>query len=575
MQVNTTRLNKPSHVYRLLLAASYVWFLSGCNPAQKPAQSTTKAKPAASATSTEQQRSESMAQTSAPQSGRDLYVQHCAACHGEQGRGEGLAARFLFPKPRDFGSGRFRLVSSKNYVPNREDLRAVLVRGMPGSAMPPWAHLANDEIERLIDEVLRLYREGVRASILAELKEAEEEIVEADVAEQVAVRTTPEETVAVPEIAAADPAAVERGREIYLKQSCHSCHGNEGRGDGQQVMVDNDGLPTRPRDLTMGIFKGGHDPASIYRRLILGMPGTPMPNSANLAPEQLVDLTHFIRSLSNEDQRNAAILKRERLIAKRVPQATDLIESEIWSQAPATSVKTTPLWWRDSADSDLRVQAIHDGKRISFRLSWTDATPDRHSARSEAFKDLAAIELFRGKVEPFIGMGAATNAVDLWVWDADREAALATTEEQYANTVVDIYPFTESAVESAEFARASARLESQDALALPAKTLGNQVAPAARSSAGSSLTAAGPGSVTFRMPSNQSVVSHGEWRDGRWTAVLSRELTSADADGVALLPGDRLSVAFAIWDGSHRDRNGQKLVSIWQDLELEVENKKP
>jgi hypothetical protein len=141
--------------------------------------------------------------------------------------------------------------------------------------------------------------------------------------------------------------------------------------------------------------------------------------------------------------------------------------------------------------------------------------------------------------------------------------------------VVDIYPFTEAAVESAEFARTSARLESQDALALPAKTLGNQVVPAARSSAGSSLTAAGPGSVTFRMPADQSVVSHAEWRDGRWTVVLSREIRPADAVGVAFLPGDRMSVAFAIWDGSHRDRNGQKLVSIWQDLEVEGENRKP
>jgi DMSO reductase family type II enzyme heme b subunit len=510
-------------------------------------------------------------------SGRELYLQHCAACHGDQGNGQGLAARFLFPKPRNFGSGQFRLVSTTNSVPTREDVRAVLVRGMPGSSMPSWAHLQSAEIDRLVDEVLRLYRDGIRTAIIAELKELEEDIVEDDVTQQVTDRTTPGDLLEVPQIAATNDAAIARGRDVYIQQSCHSCHGKEGRGDGQQVMVDNDGMPTRPRDLTLGIFKGGHDVASIYRRIALGMPGTPMPSSSNLKPEQIGDLAHFIRSLSNEEQRNAVILKRERIIARYVPQISDEVDSDRWSQLVATHVRTTPLWWRDNADSDLRVQALHDGKRIAFRLSWIDQTLDRHSARTEAFKDVAAIELYRGAAEPFLGMGAAEKPVDLWVWDADRETALAAADEQYANAVVDVYPFTEAAVETAEFTRPPARLEKQDSLAVPAKAVGNQVAPAARSSSGSTLTAAGPGSVTFRLPENQAVVARGEWRDGRWTVVLSRALKSAEAAGVGLLPGDRASVAFAIWDGSHRDRNGQKRVSIWQDLELENESdsKKP
>jgi hypothetical protein len=28
----------------------------------------------------------------------------------------------------------------------------------------------------------------------------------------------------------------------------------------------------------------------------------------------------------------------------------------------------------------------------------------------------------------------------------------------------------------------------------------------------------------------------------------------------------RVTIAFALWDGAARDRNGQKLVSIWHDL---------
>jgi hypothetical protein len=41
-------------------------------------------------------------------------------------------------------------------------------------------------------------------------------------------------------------------------------------------------------------------------------------------------------------------------------------------------------------------------------------------------------------------------------------------------------------------------------------------------------------------------------------------------DGVSLAPGQSASVAVAVWDGSHRDRNGQKQVSIWQELTLEA-----
>ena len=73
------------------------------------------------------------------------YRQHCAACHGDQGDGNGLAARFLYPKPRNFRDGRFRLVTTSNSVPSDDDLDRVLTRGLPGSAMFPFGHLTQEE----------------------------------------------------------------------------------------------------------------------------------------------------------------------------------------------------------------------------------------------------------------------------------------------------------------------------------------------------------------------------------------------------------------------------------------------
>jgi anaerobic selenocysteine-containing dehydrogenase len=77
--------------------------------------------------------------------GRRLYDKQCAACHGADGRGAGEAAYLLYPKPRNFVDGAYRLVSTWERVPTDEDLYRTISRGMPGSAMPSWSHLSEEE----------------------------------------------------------------------------------------------------------------------------------------------------------------------------------------------------------------------------------------------------------------------------------------------------------------------------------------------------------------------------------------------------------------------------------------------
>ena len=241
--------------------------------------------------------------------GPQLFARHCAACHGQQGDGKGIAAAFLFPKPRDFRAGRFRLVSTNNNVPTREDLLAVLLRGMPGSSMPPWAHLSQAERDALVDEVVRIRLAGAGESYVKSLKEDEEltdeeiaaDDVQQEIRDYVDEFTTPGGGTVVPDIGPPTDAAIAHGKEMYTKFACIQCHGETGKGDGAAPMVDAEGLPTRPRDFTLGIFKGNPDPASIYRRIAYGMPGTPMPSAGNITPEQLVDLAHYVRSMSSED----------------------------------------------------------------------------------------------------------------------------------------------------------------------------------------------------------------------------------------------------------------------------------
>ena len=462
------------------------------------------------------------AASEAPLSGRDLFARHCAACHGEKGDGQGIAARFLFPKPRDFRLGRFRLVSTINSVPTVEDLQAVLLRGMPGSAMPPWGHLSERDRTALIEEVRRIRREAARESAIQQAKEDGEEIDEKEITKLLLTRTTPGRVVEAPKAAAADAAALARGKELYVKQGCSACHGNEGRGDGQQKMVDSEGLPTRPRDFLRGIFKGSPDPESLYRRIVLGMPGTPMPASNNLKPEQVAELVTFVRSLSNEKLRQAAVLNRTRIVARYRLALPNAVDSHEWSDIIPVSVRMAPLWWRDDADPNLEVQAAHDGSELAFRFKWRQAAPN-HATRTELFKDSLAIELFRGPVEPFVGMGGPGSAVDIWMWDSDRQNRPRVVESEYPRTVVDVYPFHEKDVGTAEFSRPGTRLVNQPPVSLPAVAAGNQTAAVKeQATAGSSLTAAGPGSITFRLPKNQSVKAIGEWKDGFWTVVMSR-----------------------------------------------------
>jgi Cytochrome c len=67
-------------------------------------------------------------------SGKQVFVKQCAPCHGSEGRGDGEAAYLLYPRPRNFHPGRFRLVSTWEGVPSDDDLFQTISRGMPGLA---------------------------------------------------------------------------------------------------------------------------------------------------------------------------------------------------------------------------------------------------------------------------------------------------------------------------------------------------------------------------------------------------------------------------------------------------------
>ncbi|MFQ5840679.1 MAG: c-type cytochrome, partial [Candidatus Methylomirabilales bacterium] len=222
--------------------------------------------------------------------GKQVYEKHCAVCHGSDGRGDGEAAYLLYPKPRDFVAARYRLVSTWERVPTDEDLFRIISRGMPGSAMPSWGHLSEEERWGLVHYVKSFAETPWRIRRAADPKEEDE-------AGQGVIRVPPEP----PFTAQASARALK-----FYADACASCHGKTGRGDGAEKQIDEKGYPTRPRDLTLGVFKGSPDPKHVYRRILAGMPGTPMPMSDWAWANDAWHLTHLILSWSSPEQRARA-----------------------------------------------------------------------------------------------------------------------------------------------------------------------------------------------------------------------------------------------------------------------------
>ncbi|NLX99599.1 MAG: hypothetical protein GXY83_25975 [Rhodopirellula sp.] len=249
---------------------------------------------------------------------KELYLVHCAACHGAEGGGDGHAARHLFPRPRDLRVGKSRLVSTLNSVATPEDLRAVLRQGMPGSSMPSFAKLGEDQRELLVEELLRLNRTGIEEQLVEAMQAQGEEIDADELREALEFCTVAGDTIQTPRFGASDARSISEGERLYENLGCNKCHGEDGMGAADLALFDENGLPTTARDLVRDPFKGGHEPESVYLRVYAGMPGTPHPSCRGVPEEQLVDLVQYCLSLSREPKRFRTNYERAAEAAARV-----------------------------------------------------------------------------------------------------------------------------------------------------------------------------------------------------------------------------------------------------------------
>jgi mono/diheme cytochrome c family protein len=244
--------------------------------------------------------------------GRDLYQEQCQQCHGTSGDGDGPAGRYLYPRPRDYRAGVFKFTTTPyGSKPRRDDLLRTLERGVSGTSMPSFRLLTKGDREAIVDYVLLLTHRGELETRLALEAEFEEEVdpeFVPELIEEVYARWEVAETQEVHPLTvqpvAFTAAQVEAGRKAFETKGCSKCHGLDGRGmTKDNIGKDAWGFATKAADLTSGHLHGGAQPVDIYRRIISGINGTPMPGFRSILqsePDTIWDLVAYVQHVSGQ-----------------------------------------------------------------------------------------------------------------------------------------------------------------------------------------------------------------------------------------------------------------------------------
>lgn len=218
--------------------------------------------------------------------GKKAYERRCSGCHGLKGDGQGPAASFLDPRPRDFTSGVFKFTSTPlGILPTDHDLMKVISQGVLGTSMPSFP---------LVPEVERFAMVQYIKSFSPAWKDS------ANYGSEVT-------GVAFPREDFLDHSSfisrATKGKKLFA-ESCVTCHGLKGVGDGEGAadLEDDWGQTIRPANLRDAFIKSGKSVKDIYRVLLSGIGGTPMPSFKGVySDDQLWDLAAYVLYLRGEE----------------------------------------------------------------------------------------------------------------------------------------------------------------------------------------------------------------------------------------------------------------------------------
>lgn len=434
-----------------------------------------------------------------PEKGKELYLKSCSQCHGDAGDGKGPAAERMYTKPRDFTAAAYKIRTTPNgEVPTDEDLARAISEGLPGTTMPAWKDAyGKAQIEDLVSYIKTL------STRFAEEKPSKVFSI------SVAKKGTPE--------------VIENGRKLFLEMGCNSCHGDSGRGDGLSAagLTYDNGNPIRPANLRKGWnLRGGHKVEDIYRTLLTGLNGTPMPSYIDAlgdTPEGLAktwDLAHYVQSIS-PDLPNTGEVVRSQYSEGKLPESPF---DSAWDKAKATGfllmgqIVEDPRLFDPSVDF-IEVRSFYNADTLALLLEWDDPSRDPVEPKSpkslpDVFQVQVPRKLYPDSQEgekPYFLEGDSSHPVDLWRWESKKD----------------------------QFSALLSR-----------------------------------GLTTPKENVALNFVSSSTYNEGRWRVVLHRPLKPAE-NGLAFDPGTFIPIAFSAWDGSNGESGTKRSVSSWYYLLLE------
>jgi len=212
---------------------------------------------------------------------------------------------------------------------------------------------------------------------------------------------------------------------------------------------------------------------------------------------------------------------------------------------------------------NIKVQAVHDGKYIAFRLRWADKEKSEAGKLGE-FSDAVALEfpVLDNENPPPIFMGIKGNPVHLFHWRAqyqyDEEHGKKTIKDIYPNLNADMYPN-----EFADRGSLKAATEENKEIFSHGKAAGNPQSSVKK--AVDEMMAEGFG--TSVVIQDRDSIAHGEWKNNEWIVVISRALKRANAS--VLEVGKKSAFGVAVWQGGQKEVGSRKAITMaWIPFEV-------
>ena len=250
------------------------------------------------------------------------------------------------------------------------------------------------------------------------------------------------------------------------------------------------------------------------------------------------------------------------------------LSDPLWDQTTAAPIFLSPQnlvlpRLKEAGAKAISVRALHDADRIGFLLEWHDAHRDSDLGTVLQYRDAVAIQFPEDPSfgTPSFTMGQRGQGVVIYHWKSDWQfGSLYDVDEAYPNMYGGWYQF--SGVPAGEIPEATDYLTAGRKEYLTAAAVGNSLAdPQVQEKIGPVQKMRAKGFGTIEPDDEQDATGFGEWRDGDWRIVISipRRQTEFSFEEGAVFP-----LAFAVWDGSRNERNGQKAYSVWNNMRIGV-----